>query len=48
MQQNNYPWDGDLSFTVNPKSPLKFNLLIRIPGWAQNEAMPSDLYSFTS
>jgi hypothetical protein len=48
VQQNNYPWDGNLKFTVNPKSSTAFNLLVRIPGWAQNEAMPSDLYSFAS
>ena len=48
LQQNNYPWDGDLKFTVNPKSPVAFNLLVRIPGWARNEAMPSDLYQFAS
>jgi DUF1680 family protein len=46
VQQNNYPWDGALSFNVNPKSSLAFNLFIRIPGWAQNQAMPSDLYKF--
>ena len=46
VQQNNYPWDGDLKFIVNPKSSLDFSMLIRIPGWARNEAMPSDLYSF--
>lgn len=46
IQQNNYPWDGNLSFTVNPSSPVAFNLLIRIPGWAQNEAIPSTLYQF--
>lgn len=45
-QQNNYPWDGGLVFNINPKSPLAFNLLIRIPGWAQNQAIPSSLYSF--
>jgi DUF1680 family protein len=46
VQQNNYPWDGDLLFNVVPKSSLHFSFLIRIPGWSQNEAMPSDLYSF--
>jgi uncharacterized protein len=46
VQQNNYPWDGALSFTVNPSSSLPFNLLVRIPGWAQNIAMPSTLYKF--
>ncbi|ALW84592.1 six-hairpin glycosidase [Hymenobacter sedentarius] len=45
-QQNNYPWSGDLKFTVNQASTSDFNLLVRIPGWARNEAMPSDLYRF--
>jgi len=48
VQQNNYPWDGDLKFTINPKKSFDFSMLIRIPGWARNEAMPSDLYSFHS
>jgi DUF1680 family protein len=46
IQENNYPWDGALSFTVNPSSSLAFNLLVRIPGWAQNIALPSTLYRF--
>lgn len=48
VQQNNYPWDGDLRFTISPANSLAFNLLIRIPGWATNEAIPSDLYSFAN
>jgi len=47
-QENTYPWNGDMIFKVNPKSSLPFNLLVRIPGWASNEAMPSDLYRFES
>jgi uncharacterized protein len=47
-QKNNYPWDGALTFSITPKSPLAFNLLVRIPGWAQNQAMPSDLYKFAN
>ncbi|MGZ8558349.1 MAG: glycoside hydrolase family 127 protein [Chitinophagaceae bacterium] len=46
IQQNNYPWDGGLSFTINPSSPVAFNLLVRIPGWVQNIAIPSTLYQF--
>jgi DUF1680 family protein len=46
VQQNNYPWNGDLKFTVNPKSSFAFSMLVRIPGWAKNEAIPSDLYAF--
>jgi len=45
-QQNNYPWDGGLKFTVDPASKASFDLLVRIPGWARNEAVPSSLYSF--
>lgn len=45
-QQNNYPWDGALAFTVDPASGMELNLKIRIPGWAQNQAVPSDLYSY--
>jgi DUF1680 family protein len=46
VQQNNYPWDGALAFIVNPKKTTAFNLLVRIPGWAQNTVIPSDLYQF--
>ncbi|MBC7627917.1 glycoside hydrolase family 127 protein [Ferruginibacter sp.] len=46
IQQNNYPWDGNLIFTINPKAAAVFNLLVRIPGWAQNKAIPSTLYQF--
>jgi DUF1680 family protein len=46
VQQNNYPWDGALRFTVTPQKTDAFSLLVRIPGWAQNEAIPSDLYTF--
>ncbi|TKK64780.1 glycoside hydrolase family 127 protein [Ilyomonas limi] len=46
IQQNNYPWDGDLRFTINPTSTQNFAMLVRIPGWARNEELPSDLYAF--
>lgn len=47
VQQNDYPWNGDLKFTVSPaKTSLAFSLLVRIPGWAQNQAIPSNLYAF--
>lgn len=46
-QYNNYPWDGKLTFKVASKAPATFTMRIRIPGWAQNQAIPSDLYKFT-
>lgn len=46
-QQNNYPWDGDLKFILSPtKGNASFPMKIRIPGWAINQAIASDLYSF--
>jgi DUF1680 family protein len=45
-QQNNYPWDGGLNFSIDPAEKMDMALNIRIPGWAQNEAIPSDLYSY--
>ena len=45
-QQNNYPWDGALAFIVDPQSDMNMDLRIRIPGWVQNEAVPSDLYNY--
>jgi DUF1680 family protein len=45
-QQNNYPWDGNLKFIVDTKSSLPFTMMMRIPGWAKNKVLPSDLYSF--
>lgn len=48
-QQNNYPWNGDLKFIVSPKKgTIPFTLKVRIPGWAMNVAIPSDLYTFQS
>ncbi|GAC1303847.1 MAG: glycoside hydrolase family 127 protein [Mucilaginibacter sp.] len=45
-QQNNYPWDGALAFTIDPASAMDMNLKIRIPGWAQNQAIPLGLYTY--
>lgn len=47
-QQNQYPWDGDLGFTIQTNTPNAFTLRIRIPGWAQQQAMPSRLYLFAN
>lgn len=46
VQNNNYPWNGALSFAVTPEAPTNFAMRIRIPGWAKAEAIPSDLYAF--
>ncbi len=46
-QENNYPWDGHLKFTISTEQPISFNMMIRIPGWAQNVALPNNLYHFS-
>ncbi len=45
-QTTAYPWSGKVQIAVQNDSPVKTNLMIRIPGWVMNEAVPSDLYTF--
>lgn len=47
-QQTAYPWKGNVSMMVNPEKKSTFSILMRIPGWVQNQAMPGDLYFYTS
>lgn len=46
-QSTNYPWNGDITITVNKNKAGKFGMKIRIPGWVQNKVVPSDLYSYS-
>ncbi len=46
VQTTNYPWDGEITLTVEPKTPQEFALYLRIPGWARNQPVPSDLYHY--
>jgi len=46
IQENEYPWNGALTFRIDPASPTKMDLLVRVPGWAMNNVVPSDLYLF--
>jgi DUF1680 family protein len=46
IQQNRYPWEGRLLFTISPASPQSFSIDVRIPGWVNGQEIPSDLYSF--
>lgn len=45
-QDTRYPWDGSVTLTVTPDRAADFTINIRIPGWARNEPVPSDLYRF--
>ena len=46
-QQTNYPWDGDITITIDKNEVGRFALKIRIPGWVKGKVVPSDLYSYT-
>jgi uncharacterized protein len=46
QQEANYPWDGNIKITVNPERAKEFSLALRIPGWTQNQPVPSDLYRY--
>jgi uncharacterized protein len=46
-QTTEYPWKGRVRIAVSPARPAAFVLRLRIPGWAMNRPVPSDLYSYT-
>jgi DUF1680 family protein len=46
IQQTRYPWDGGVKIQVDPEEAGEFAVHVRIPGWARNQPVPSDLYSF--
>lgn len=46
QQETHYPWQGEVKITVTPEQPAEFQLMLRVPGWARNEVVPSDLYRF--
>ena len=46
IQETRYPWDGAVRMKITPDRTSKFTINVRIPGWARNEAVPTDLYRF--
>ena len=46
--ETTYIQDGKTTLTFDLKSKSKFNLYIRIPGWASGKPVPGDLYSFNN
>jgi DUF1680 family protein len=45
-QQTGYPWEGMIQITVSPTKEAEFSMFVRIPGWAQNQPVPGDLYRY--
>lgn len=48
QQETNFPWNGNIQITITPETETKFTLKVRIPGWAEQSAIPDDLYTFTN
>ena len=47
-QETQYPWNGQVKIAVSPEKQGQFALHLRIPGWARNQPVPGDLYSYVS
>ena len=47
-QQTNYPWDGDITITIDKSTAGEFAMKVRIPGWLMDSVVPapSDLYHY--
>jgi uncharacterized protein len=46
QQETRYPWDGSVSIRVDAERTEPFTMMLRIPSWARNEAVPGDLYEY--
>jgi len=45
-QTTEYPWKSEVKIQIRPRRSAQFTLYVRIPGWAQNQPIPSDLYRY--
>jgi len=45
-QATQYPWQGEVTINVEPEREAEFALHVRIPGWAREQPVPSDLYRY--
>jgi hypothetical protein len=46
IQSTRYPWDGQVRIAVNPDQTAALTVKVRIPGWARNQPVASDLYRY--
>jgi DUF1680 family protein len=45
-QDTRYPWDGAVRLNLEPEAEMDFAFRVRIPGWATNSPVPTDLYRY--
>lgn len=46
VQRTAYPWRGEVRLEVAPERERELVLALRLPGWARERPVPSDLYRF--
>ncbi len=46
-QSTSYPWNGDVTVTVDRNNAGSWAMKLRIPGWVRNQPVPSDLYTYS-
>lgn len=47
-QETEYPWQGHIKISLFPETDITFELKVRIPGWARELPVPSDLYRYVA
>jgi len=45
-QTTRYPWEGKVNLAFALAQPKRFTLNLRVPGWARQDPVPSDLYRY--
>jgi hypothetical protein len=46
VQESDFPWNGNVGIKLDPEKESNFDLKIRVPGWASNEALAGGLYRY--
>ena len=46
VQRTRYPWEGTVHVELHPEREREMVLALRLPGWAREQPVPSDLYRF--
>jgi DUF1680 family protein len=47
-QTTNYPWDGNVRFSITADRAVRFPLKVRVPGWLGGSVFGTDLYTFAT
>ena len=47
-QQTDYPWEGKIKLSIHTENAIPLTIKFRIPGWADNQVMPGNLYDFVN